>query len=67
MNYKVCLHKISEELLPYVVYIKDVSNEEEAKLKAKEVIAEAGYWGTKDISIEEKIGSLVIKDITEQL
>lgn len=65
MNYKVCLHKIGEEKLPYTVTIKNAQSKERAIQSAKEVIAEAGYWGIGDMSVEDKLKELVVSSVEE--
>lgn len=61
-KYKIVLHKHGDELLPYEVTV-EAKLQEDAIIKAKKMIAEIGWWGSKPLTIEYKMSKLVVKSI----
>ena len=63
-DYRVCLHKIHEEDLPYIVEVANAESELEAATRAKETVARVAYWGRYEKeSMETKTARLIVKSI----
>jgi len=62
INYKVKLYEGKDEMMPYEINVTDVYSEEDAKQKAKEIIADIGYFGA--MTKEEIIKRLTVKNVT---
>ena len=63
--FKVCLHQKNFENFPYVLHAVDVETKDEAVVKAKEKIAELGYFGCAKLSLQDKVNLLVLDNVVE--